>query len=346
MKKHSYLSTLLLLAAAALSSAQASKDDKAQVVDALAKAMTERYVLKDKGEAAAQLLRDRLKSGAYDEATTGEAFALALSRDVNSVCSDAHLRVRFSPTPLPARAQAAEPSEAEIAAMAKQMRQANAGFEEVKRLQGNVGYIRFNMFSDPAIARRPVEAAMAFVADTDALIFDLRGNGGGSPSTVRMICSYLFDKPTHVNSLLMRRGDQLVQNDFITEPVKEHAYFDKPIFVVVGKRTGSGAEEFAYNLQTQKRATLIGESTWGGANPGGTVRLGDHYSAFIPVGMAKNPITGKNWEGTGVLPEVEAKPEDALTVAHRMAVEKLKEAAQGSDRERLEQVLKAIAGGS
>ncbi len=346
MKRHSFLSTLLLLAAAALSTAQVSKDEKAQVVEALAKTMTERYVLRGKGEEAAQLLRNRLKSGAYDEATSGEAFASALSRDVNSLCSDAHLRVRFSPTPLPSRAQAAEPSEAEIAEHARQMRQANAGFEEVKRLQGNVGYVRLNAFSHPSAAQRPLEAAMAFVAETDALIFDLRGNGGGSPETVKALCGYLFAKPTHVNSLLMRRGDQLVQNDFVTKPVEQHPYFDKPVYVLVGKRTGSAAEEFAYNLQAQKRATLVGESTWGGANPGGTVRLSDHFSAFIPVGMAKNPITGTNWEGTGVIPEVEARPDEALAVAHRLILEQLIRSAEGADRKRLEQALDSVRGTS
>ena len=333
------LSLLTSLANAGLTAAE-----RTQTIDALCKEMQARYVVKVKAEEVSKLLQSNLKRGVYDKIEDGKQFAQALSVDINGICKDAHLKVRFREAALPLRKDSGEPSPEEIAEEAKFTKLINAGFEEVRRLQGNVGYIRFNGFFDPTEAARPIRAAMAFVENTDALIFDIRENGGGDPETVRQICSYLFDKETHLNSLLFREGDKTVTTDFKTQPVEGKKYLNKPIYVLVSKRTGSGAEEFAYNLQTQKRATILGESTWGGANPGGMVRLNDHFSAFIPVGMAKNPITGTNWEGTGVTPDVKVLPADSLALAQRMAVEKLLENAKGADKERLQSVLKELSG--
>ncbi len=327
---------------ATLAHAGLSPEEKAQTIDALSKAMVERYVSKAKGLEVADLLAKNLKAGAYDKLADGPAFAAALGKDINAVCKDAHLRVRFSEKPLSVRKEAGEPSKQEIEENNRYTRLANAGFEEVKRLGGNIGYIQFFGFFDPAAADRPIHAAMEFVHNTDALIFDIRENGGGDPETVRRLCSYLFEKPTHVNSLIFRNGDKTTTQAFKTKPVRNAGYYDKPIYVLVSNRTGSGAEEFAYNLQTQKRGVIVGESTWGGANPGGVVRLNDHFSAFIPVGMAKNPVTGTNWEGTGVIPDVKVAPADSLKEAQRLAIRKLLETATGADRERLESVLKEI----
>lgn len=322
--------------------AELTPAEKADAIDALSKAMVARYVDKGKAEEVVATLKGQLKAGAYEKIVDGAEFATALSSDINAICKDAHLRVRYSPTVLPIRKDNSEPSPDEIAENRKYTRLTNAGFEEVKRLGGNIGYIQFFGFMDPDAAARPIHAAMEFVKDTDALIFDIRENGGGSPETVRRLCSYLFEKETHINSLVFRRGDKTVTEHFKTKPVKDLAYVKKPIFVLVSKRTGSGAEEFAYNLQTQKRATILGENTWGGANPGGVVRLNDHFSAFIPVGMARNPITGTNWEGTGVSPDIRVVPADALKVAQKLAITKLLETATGADRERLNSVLKEL----
>ena len=334
----------LILSISLTSPADLSATDKQVAIESLSKSMIERYVSKAKADEVSAALAQNLKAGKYEALKTGEEFAQQVTKDVNAICRDAHLWVRYSEKVLPVRASNAEPSPQEQAAQAKYVRLTNAAFEEVKRLGGNVGYIRFFGFMDPAEAARPIRSAMAFVENTDALIFDIRDNGGGSPETVRLLCNYLFDKPTHLNSLIFRRGDKMVTTDFITEKISDPVYHGKPIFVLVSKRTGSGAEEFAYNLQTQKRATIIGENTWGGANPGGTVRLNDHFMAFIPVGMAKNPITGTNWEGTGVTPDVKAIPADALKTGHILAIKALLEKATGDDATRLQGVLKELGG--
>ncbi len=314
---------------------------KSETVKQLARELRESYVMKQAGERAAINIERNLKKGVYASISKPEDFAKKLVTDVNDYCHDAHFRIRYSATPLPKRDNNRVPSAAELATHQKRLRLSNAGFERIERLGGNIGYIQFSNFMDVEAAERPIRATMEFVKDTDALIFDIRQNGGGSPDTVQLLCSYLFDKRTHLNDLYLREGDQTLE--FWTQSIRGPKYLNKPIYVVVSKETGSAAEEFSYNLQTQKRATIIGEPTWGGANPGGNVRLNDHFTAFIPFGMAINPITKKNWEGTGVMPDVNIRAADALKEAHKLAIKALLDrATTDEERARLRSALDLV----
>lgn len=314
---------------------------RTQTIESISKYMVDTYVDEAVGKKAASMLHANLKSGKYESLSDGAAFARTLTEDLNSVCHDAHLRVRYSEEKLPERKKADEASQAEIARQQENTRLANAGFEKVERLVGNIGYLHIRGFFDPKEVVRPCQAAFDFLKNTDALIIDLRDNGGGSPEAVQIVCSYLFDKPTHLNSLYFREGNETLE--FWTKKVKGAKFLNKDVYVLVSKRTGSGAEECTYNLQTQKRAMILGENTWGGANPGGVVRINDHFGVFIPVGKAINPITKTNWEGTGVTPDVRVAPADALKAAHVMAVKKLLAGAKADEpRERLQEVLREI----
>lgn len=341
------LKSLLMLAALALPlQSTLTGDVKNQTIDQLESALRERYVFPDVAEKAIKSVRANQKSGAYDSLADGPAFAKALSEHLNSVCKDAHLRVRYSPEVLPVRKERSTPSKAEIEQAEKFTRLTNSNFEKVERLVGNIGYIKFNGFTDGADMERPCKAAFEFLADTDALIIDLRQNGGGSPDGVRHICSYLFDeKPVHLNDLYFR-GSAKPQEFWTLKKVPGKRYIGKAVYVLVSKRTGSGAEEFTYNLKNLKRATILGENTWGGANPGGVVRLNDHFAVFVPVGRAVNPITKTNWEGTGVDPDIRIDPADALKQAHVRAIEKLLAAATNEDdKKRLTDALVAAKSG-
>ncbi|RYG19306.1 peptidase, partial [bacterium] len=236
------------------------------------------------------------------------------------------------------------PSADEIAKEKFWMKKNNGGFRKVENLAGNVGYIRFDGFMSPEAAKEPLRAAMDFVADTDALIIDMRFNGGGQPETVQLACSYLFDKRTHLNDIYERKGNKTTEY-WTLNKVAGKRYLDKPVFVLTSKRTGSAAEEFSYNLKNLKRATLVGESTWGGANPGDVFRLNDNFNAFVPTGRAINPITKTNWEGTGVQPDIEAKADDALVVAHKAALQGLLADPKNAElRPALEATLKRLGG--
>jgi C-terminal processing protease CtpA/Prc len=163
---------------------------------------------------------------------------------------------------------------------------------------------------------------MNFLANVDALIFDLRGNGGGDPKMIAFISTYLFDEPTHLNDLYNRKEDSTTQ--YWTLPyVPGKRLSGKPVFVLTSKRTFSGAEEFSYNLKNLKRATIIGEVTGGGAHPVSGHRIDDHFMIGVPFARAVNPISGTNWEGTGVTPDVEVPAAEALDVANEMASEQI-----------------------
>jgi retinol-binding protein 3 len=314
---------------------------KRQTVDALIDAMGEFYVFPDKAEEAAKKLRAQIAAGAYDEITDGKAFAERLTSELRAASPDAHLGVRYSATPLPQRQQRERPSPEEIAQQRRTTLATNVGIERVERLLGNIGYIEVRSFSNPELAARPIAAAMSFVAETDGLIIDLRRNGGGLPETVRILSSYLFAEKVHLNTLVWRDGSR--QEFWTNESVAGPRYADRPVYVLVSRSTGSGAEEFAYNLKQLKRATIVGECTWGGANPGGMVRLNDHFEAFIPSGRAENPITGTNWEGVGVQPDVAAEPAKALRVAQEALLRaRLEKEADPAERQRIEQALRAL----
>jgi C-terminal processing protease CtpA/Prc len=197
----------------------------------------------------------------------------------------------------------------------------NAGFVKIERLPGNVGYLELHGFMPGA--EEPAAAAMNFLAGTDALIIDLRNNRGGGPQAVTLLCSYFFDeKPVHLNSLFWRKDNRT--DDFWTlKSVAGKRYLGKDIYILTSKRTFSAAEEFAYDLQCLKRATLVGETTGGGAHPGGMAPLGEHFMAFIPMGRAINPITKTNWEGKGVKPDIAVPADKALETAHQRAIEQL-----------------------
>ena len=298
------------------------------VIDNLLRELNESYVFPETAKKMEADLRQRTNKKEYDSVTSARAFAEKLTADLQSVSKDKHLRVRYLAKPIPVRTQKEEPTAEEKTQYEAFNKRVNFGFEKVERLQGNIGYIDLRGFNDPEAGAGTVAAAMGFLANTDALIFDLRKNGGGSPEMVALISSYLFgDKPVHLNDLYWRKENKT--DEFWTKPELAAKKFEgKDVYVLTSSRTFSGAEEFSYNLKNLKRATIIGETTGGGAHPGGTVRLGDHFGVFVPVGRAINPISKTNWEGTGVEPDIKAPKEQALKIAHLMALKKSMETSK------------------
>lgn len=310
-----------------------------QIIDGIISNLNKSYVFLETAKEMEKDLRLRLQNKEYDNITSAAEFAKKLTADLQNISKDKHLRVMYSSQPLPVRPNNAEPTQAEIEEDQKFMRSVNFGFEKVERLQGNIGYINLRNFWDPKLGAETVTAAMNFVANTDALIFDLRQNGGGDPAMVALICSYFFgEKPVHLNDLYFREKDKT--ESFWTKPdVIGKKYGNKDVYVLTSNRTFSGGEEFTYNLKNLKRATIIGESTGGGANPGGRIRLNDHFGIFVPTGRAISPITKTNWEGVGVSPDISVPNQDALKTAYKMALTKQMENAKD---EQLKSALKNL----
>jgi peptidase S41-like protein len=300
--------------------ASARKD----VLDKLARELESRYVFEDTAKKLAQLVRTKQRSNAYKSITTGPALARALTDDLRAVAHDKHLHVDFIFAPFPQRS-AGPPSQEVL----NQMRKQNGAIPKVEILDGNVGYMRVNGVPPLDMARPAVAAAFAFLHHTDALILDNRGNGGGDPNTVALYISYFSEgEPYIVNTFHWREGNRVVE--FKTTELGELTYGSrKPVFVLTSPGTFSGGEELSYDLQALKRATIVGEVTGGGANPGGPVSLGHQFIVNMPSGRPINPVTGTNWEGVGVKPDIPVSAVAALSKAHTLAIERL--TAEASD---------------
>jgi hypothetical protein len=291
-----------------------------KVMDGVAENLTESYIDAALATQMVDAMRMHATKGEYDSITDGDVFAERLTKDLRAISHDKHLGVSFSPFKTPQRK---EPSAEDEARAHQQMERNNCFFQKVEILPNNIGYIKFDAFADASFCGPTVVAAIGFVAHTDALIFDIRQNGGGQPAMVTMIASYLFDKPTHLIDMYNRKEDKTVQN-WTLSYLPGQRLTKQPVFVLTSKRTFSGAEEFAFDLKNQKRATVIGETTGGGAHPVSGHPVADYFMVGVPFAKSLDPVTKTNWEGTGVEPDVKVDAADALTTAEKLALEKIR----------------------
>lgn len=298
-----------------------------KVINGITSALTEYYVDADLAAKMDAAVETHLKAGDYDKITDGNVFAARLQNDLRAVSHDRHLRVDFNPFKLP---PPHPPTPEDEARFHEQMARDNCAFQKIEVLPGNIGYIKFNGFMDAGFCGPTVNAAMQFVAHTDALIFDIRENGGGQPDMVTLVCSYLFDEPTHLIDIYNRHENTTRQN--WTVSYLPGARYDKPVYVLTSHQTFSGAEEFAFDLKNQKRATIVGEVTGGGAHPVSGHPVGDFFMIGVPFAKSMDPVTKKNWEGTGVEPDVKVGAGDALATAEKLAAEKIQKDRQSHDK--------------
>jgi len=298
-----------------------------KVMDGVAENLTESYIDADLAKQMVDAMRAHAAKGEYDSITDGDVFAERLTTELRAVSHDKHLGVNFTPFKAPPRKEG-PPSPEEDARFHSQMDRMNCMFKKVEILPNNIGYIKFDGFMDAGYCGPTVVAAMGFVAHTDALIFDLRENGGGQPVMVTMIASYLFDKPTHLIDIYNRKEDKTVQN-WTLAYLPGQRLTKQPVYVLTAKRTFSGAEEFAFDLKNQKRATIVGETTGGGAHPVSGHTVADYFNVGVPFAKSLDPVTKTNWEGTGVEPDVKVDAKDALETAEKLALEKVRSKSEG-----------------
>jgi hypothetical protein len=318
---------------------QVTAEERSTVIEQTITKLNEIYVFPEVAKKMEGAIRARSDKQEYDSITSAKDFAKKLTADLREVSHDKHLGVMFF------REGAREPSRGgpsadEIAAQRPFMEKLNFGFEKVERMQGNIGYVEIRGFVPPAMGGETASAAMTFLANTDALIVDLRKNGGGEPAMIAYVLSYLFDEPTHLNDIYERSSDRTQQ--WWTMPYVPGLRFGgkKPVYVVTSSHTFSGGEEFAYNLKNLKRGTQIGEKTGGGAHPSRPVKVSEHFMVELPYARAINPITHTNWEGTGVAPDIEKPADQALDAAYWLAVEKVLETT--SDPRQKEQLQRML----
>jgi retinol-binding protein 3 len=303
------------------------------VIDSVGSKLNKNYVFPEVAKKMVENIQNKLGNGNYKSIKDPQEFATKLTEDLQAISNDKHLRVSFAPQRIAEQQQAVTPEDS-IAFMNRyinRMKRNNFGFQEVKILGGNVGYLDLRSFSNVEYAGETAVSAMNFLSSTDAIIIDLRNNGGGSPAMIQLITSYLFgSEPVHLNNFYWRPSDSNSQT-WTLPHVSGMRSPNTPVYVLTSASTFSAAEEFSYNLKNLERATLIGETTGGGAHPGGSQIATNRFMIWIPTGRAINPITNTNWEGTGVSPHLEVAASEALTVAHMKALEMLMDKNKDED---------------
>ncbi|MBO8157566.1 MAG: S41 family peptidase [Bacillaceae bacterium] len=287
-----------------------------EILHQLMKLLQTKYVFPETAAEMVRMLKEKQANSTYETIHDPETFCRQLTNDLQDICRDKHLFIRYFPN----QSNPQDQTEIEKNFMLKVQKQ-NYGFHEVKRLSGNIGYIDLRLFSDPKDAAEIAASSMNFVANTDALIVDVRKNHGGMPEMVAFLTSYFFDKPPFLLNTIYDRLEDKTEQYWTLSYVPGKRYTEKPIYILTSSKTFSAGEEFAYNLKHLKRATVIGEVTAGGANPGQTYSVADHFIAFIPYAFAKNPITKTNWEGKGVIPDIQTDSENAFKEAYQKALD-------------------------
>jgi C-terminal processing protease CtpA/Prc len=296
------------------------------------------YVFPDIGAKAATMLKGN--TAKYEAIGDPVTLKSTVNADLLAVTHDKHVRLWYpfseqdSPDDTSPAAKAAQHSE-ELAN--------NFGFVSVRRLPGNVGYIDFRYFSSDVGLAQTVQASMMFLASTDALVIDLRHNGGGDPVAAETIEGYFFDTQQPITSLMWRdpkTGKTTETQQYTAPTVPGPLYLNKPVYLLTGSHTFSCAEQFTYDLHNLKRVTIVGETTGGGANPGEAHSIGNSFAIFIPEGRAYSPVTKTNWEGTGIAPDVPAAAAEALNKAYSIALQYVKTHDKNDDVQ--DEVTKAL----
>jgi hypothetical protein len=291
------------------------------VIDKIASTVGASYVDAEKAQSMAAALRMHLASGDYNGIVEGAAFAERLTDDLQADAHDKHLRVTFGPHPKE------EPPPAPETDQLAQLRRVNFGFGPITRMKGNVAHVVINQFPflEFEAAQHGVGGLMSQAADADAMIIDLRNNGGGAVRTVALVASYVFDEePVHLIDNYERETNTTTSSWTHAKLSGKRFGGKKPVYVLTSKRTFSGGEELAYDLQTVRHAVVIGERTRGGAHSTKMVSLDEWFMLVVPNANSISPITHGNWEGTGVVPDVPTSADAALDEALKRALAELR----------------------
>jgi C-terminal processing protease CtpA/Prc len=287
------------------------------LVDSLNASLGNNYVFPEKANKIAVYLQAQIKKGAYTVYLDNpQKLAEKIQADIRQVHHDPHLEISYDPN-FTAHADA-QPSEEEMEQSRSFWKEQNYSFRKVDILPGNIGYLPFDGFVDDIESAKPtIYSALRFLANTSAIIIDLRENRGGSPAMVSQIESYFFREKTHMNDIISRGAKDTTV--FYADPAKADSLnLSMPVYILTSHQTFSAAEDFSYGMQMARRAVIVGEVTGGGAHPQMPFSIGQGFVASIPFARSYNPITKTDWEGTGVTPDVKVNAGGALLKAQEV----------------------------
>lgn len=311
---------------------------KRQAVTELAAMLRARYAIAETAEAAAKAIEAKLADGSYDSIGSPGAFAEAVKADLVAATHDRHVNFGVVPTPAPAPGASPDP-EAEAAAWRARARGGNWGLPRAEVMAGNVGYLEVRRFQPPDLAGDTVVAAISFLANTDAVIVDLRNCHGGNAYLQPLFAGYFFSRPTSLFDMIFR-GSNFTERFWTPAWLPGKRLAEIPMYILTSAYTFSGGEAIAYRFKVLKRATIVGETTGGGANAGGVLDVAPCFRVFMPMGRPVDRDTNSNWEGTGVEPDIKTAAREALGVAHVEALKSLRaRATAAAEKARFEWAL-------
>ena len=296
-----------------------------ETVTQIAQMLVEKYVLPDIGDEYAGYIMKKLAEGEFNTITNPYEFAEKLTSDIKQVKDDKHLKIKYDPQAVKDMRNSEKISDEERERNRERWlrneRKKNFGFQEIKILAGNIGYLKLNQFASHHASETAV-AALNFLANTDAIIIDIRNNGGGSSDMIQMIGSYFLEDQIQFSSIYNRAANKLHQIRSLPY-VPGKRLLDTDLYILISKNTFSAAEAFAYDMKHLKRATIIGEKSPGGAHITNSFVVNDYFIIYLPFAKAISPITNSNWEGEGVDPDIEVTEEEALHTAQRIIINNL-----------------------
>lgn len=304
--------------------------DQKEVVDKISSLLEENYLFAETGKEIGDYLQKQLNDNKYQVITDPDSFARQITLDLRQINQDKHLLLVYDPQKVKdLRTEESEPSGEELKEIEQRRiengRRNNFGFREVEILEGNVGYLDLRSFQSTDYAASTAIGALGFLSNSDAIIIDLRNNTGGGASMYLFLTSYFFDSDmVHLSDMINRRSSESTLQQFWTLPyVPGKRLPDVNLYILTSERTFSAAEEFTYDLQSLKRAVVIGESTGGGAHLATRMVVDDNFYMFVPFAGSSNPVTHTNWEGVGVQPDIKVSEEDAFDTAYLLALRNL-----------------------
>lgn len=336
---------LLSFSAVAAEDTVLNTTDRAAVVQTLVTKINVNYIEPAVAERVGTAIGRKNAEGGYASATSAKAFSTALAKDLRELSNDKHFGAVIDDDFRERSAAAEPPSAARINEWRAQAERQGYGIEKIERLPGNVGYIELRNFGPTEFVGPAYSAAMSLMAGTDALIVDLRRNGGGSPASVAYLMSHFFPLGSERHLIDMYHGPSGETRQFWTVRTAGPRY-DKPLYVLTSPRTFSAGEDFSYGIQAQKRGTLVGETTGGGSNPVGWFAIGQGIVIAIPTSRTTNIVTKTNWEHVGVKPDIAVPAAQALQAAHAAILRKLASSAKdATERTELQRLLALVEKG-
>jgi hypothetical protein len=315
--------------------------ERAVVIDGVVEKILKIYVLPDVAKQMELAIRERQAKNEYDAISSCQELANTLTRDLREVCKDKHLGVDFFTKGIPYDSEK-KPDPQDVDAFRQSGLRRNYEFRKVERLEGNIGLLQVDGFYPAEWIADTTAGAMAFLANSEAVILDLRQNSGGQ-SGGTLLCSYFLKEETHLSDFYNRPENSTRQVWSYPVAGGGAKFGDKDLYILTSRRTFSAPEALAYDMQALKRATIVGETTGGGGHGTTVYRITDHFSVSIPFCRGINPVTKTNLEGTGVKPDVAVPADQALLTAHLLALKKAL-TKYADNRSVSDELKKAIAG--